>query len=77
MMKHSSFSALIDAFESPAALARAVGVEPVIVRMWKYRDRLPAAHFPAVVAAAEEQGVRDVSYELLYALAARRARDAA
>ena len=71
MTNYASFSALIDEFASQASLAKAIGVEAPTVRMWKYRDRLPAEHFSAVVEAARAEGIAGVSFELLYSLAGR------
>jgi len=71
MKRFPSFKALIEAFGAKR-LADAVGVPPGHVRIWSYRNSIPAAHYGPVVRAGLELSVSGVTFEELSRLAAKR-----
>lgn len=55
-LKISSVSELIDLWSSPAEMAADLGmIDPTIVRMWKYRQRIPATYDLKIVEAAKRR----------------------
>lgn len=71
MSETQSFSAVIRAFPSQAALAAEMGERAGTVSAWAQRDRIPSNRWVALVRAAECLGVAGVDYELLARIDAR------
>lgn len=67
-----TFASVIETFGGSAVLARAIGEEEGTVRQWKGRESIPAKCWPKIVRAASQAGKRDITYEKLAELAARK-----
>ena len=52
-------------------LAGDIGVSLAAVRKWPQRDRIPSEYWLALVRAAHDRGIRDVTFERLAAMHAR------
>tara|TARA_R100001086_G_scaffold101968_1_gene51200 strand:- start:425 stop:664 length:240 start_codon:yes stop_codon:yes gene_type:complete len=65
MAKFNSFRAVIDAFPDRKALADSAGVEPGIVRMWRYRNSIPARHWYELTVEAKRQGIHGLDIPTL------------
>jgi len=64
---------LIDRWPSQVALAADIGeADATIVRMWRYRQRIPAEYDVRIVAAAKARNI-PVDFELLAKLRATEA----
>lgn len=56
-----TFADIIDAFGGGAALAHKLELEPVTVRAWSQRNRIPAAYWLLVEDAAIEAKIKNVT----------------
>lgn len=68
----STFSRLIDRWQTVAAFADEIGVAYVTAHAMKTRDSINARHWPAVMAAARKHGWDDVTLESLVEMSRRR-----
>ncbi|WP_422036560.1 carph-isopro domain-containing protein [Reyranella sp.] len=66
-----TFADIIDAWESPAALADDLGEEVGTVRQWRNRNRLPDRVWKKIVEAARARGIEGVSLDVLAGIAER------
>lgn len=48
--------AVMERWDSPTDLANDIGMSPITVRSWKYRNKIPVEHWPAIVEAAKKRG---------------------
>lgn len=49
---------IIGLWPSAAAMSRDIGVNPVNIRVWKYRKAIPPAYWPEIVIAAGRRGLK-------------------
>lgn len=68
-----TFDDVFTAFEGPARLAEAIGIEPFHAQTMKTRGSIPAAYFLRVAAAAERLGLQAITVEDLAAMAEAKA----
>jgi len=68
----NSFADIIDAFGRPRFFADAIGVSSMHARVFKCRDSIPPAYWPAIVRAAKAKNISGITYESLASLAARK-----
>jgi hypothetical protein len=47
----ASAADIIDQLGKPAEVAAKIGVDPVVVRMWKHRNKLPRTMWPELLQA--------------------------
>ena len=66
----ASFAAVVERWESCAALASALGARTGAVRQWRRRNRIPPRHWPRLVAAAAARGETAITFDLLDRLVA-------
>lgn len=69
-----SFIEIIDAWTKPDELAADLGVRRGMIACWKHRDSVPSAHWAALIKAAQNRGMSEVTLDLLSRLAARSTR---
>lgn len=72
MDRYPTFASLIDALGGSAALGRIIGKPIGTASAMKTRDVIPPAYWRAIVQAAGEAGLKDVTHELLSGLYAQR-----
>jgi hypothetical protein len=79
MTEYSSFAGIIDAFDSPTAMAEAMPynrslgrVYPDKIGMWKYRDSIPPEYWNGVVEAARVCNIKGITLKVLATIAERR-----
>lgn len=65
-----SFADIIDLWPTATELAAELGEKEGTVRQWKNRNSIPADRWPAIVGASARRGFRQVTYEILAAIAA-------
>lgn len=68
----SPHAKILQFWDSAAELADATGAKPEAVKKWRQRGRIPAAYWPAVIAAAGEKK-KIVTLDMLAAGKARAA----
>jgi hypothetical protein len=61
------FAAILDLWPSGADLARDIGVETYLPRMWRHRGVIPPRYWPVIVDCARRRGFDGVSVEILSA----------
>lgn len=59
--QHTPIRALIDSWPTRKALAEAIGAKPDAVHKWAATGRIPTDWQAAVVAAARDKGLQDVT----------------
>lgn len=64
-----TFDEIFTAFGGAAALARAIGIEPVHAQTMKARRSIPAPYWSQIVTAAQERGIETVTLEALAEMA--------
>ena len=60
-----SFRTIINRWSKRGELARALGIKPGVVRLWRHRDSIPRDYWVAVTRAARSAGFRDITLTLL------------
>lgn len=60
-----SINALFDAFGGPAALGRAIDVNPSTASEMKRRQSIPVEHWELLVTSAKTLRIKGVTYEAL------------
>lgn len=57
---------IIDAFGGPSALAHEMGYPVATVSAWKHRGKIPARHWPDLVALARDKRIKGLSLETFF-----------
>lgn len=71
-----TFDDVFAAFEGPARLAEAIGIEAFHAQTMKTRGNIPAGYFLRVAAAAERLKIEGITVETLAAIAETKIEDA-
>jgi hypothetical protein len=79
MTDYTTFSDIIDAFESPADMAEAMPyyeklgrVYPSTIGMWKHRDSIPPQYWVSVVLASRSRKITGINERVLAVIAQSR-----